>query len=250
MEEKFLSCKCITYGRVKMLEEAIQSFLQQDYPADKCELVIVNDYPLQILEYNHPQIRIFNLHKTFDTIGAKENFATEQCKGEIILQWDDDDIALPNHLQNVNKFFTEESDLLHWHRAVYMDMPIMRSITGVGNSGIVYSKRIWREMGGYPLENAGHDMSFVVKIKSISKNIVFAEPKDEEVSWVYCWGGRGYHLSGAGTDTPDRPSIIQRHGAYIESERLKGNIPIGIIKLNPHWNFDYTQKLKDLINVG
>ena len=65
MEEKFLSCKCITYGRVKMLEEAIQSFLQQDYPADKCELVIVNDYPLQILEYNHPQIKIFNLHKTF-----------------------------------------------------------------------------------------------------------------------------------------------------------------------------------------
>jgi len=248
MIEQFLSCKMLTYGRVSMLEEQIQSFLQQDYPADKCELVIINDYPLQILEFDHPQVRIFNLHQTFLTIGEKENFATEQCKGEVILQFDDDDIALPNHLQNVNKFFTEGSDLLHWHRAIYMDMPIMRSITGVGNSGIVYSKKIWREMGGYPLENAGHDMTFVVKIKSISKNIIFAEPKDEEVSWIYCWGGRGYHCSGQGTDTPNRPNIIQRHSAYIESERLKGNIPVGIVKLSPHWNFDYQEKLRQLIN--
>jgi hypothetical protein len=103
-------------------------------------------------------------------------------------------------------------------------------------------------MGGYPLENAGHDMTFVVKIKSISKNIIFAEPKDEEVSWIYCWGGRGYHCSGQGTDTPNRPNIIQRHSAYIESERLKGNIPVGIVKLSPHWNFDYQEKLRQLIN--
>ena len=99
MSEKFLSCKCITYGRVNTLQESLQSFLQQDYPADKCELVIVNDYPLQKLIFNHPQVRIFNLDKTFDTIGAKENFATEQCKGDVMLQWDDDDLAMPNHLQ-------------------------------------------------------------------------------------------------------------------------------------------------------
>ena len=244
----FISAKCITYGRVDFLEEQLQSFLQQDYPKDLCELVIVNDYPLQKLIFEHPQVRIFNLDKTFDTIGAKENFATEQCKGDIIAQYDDDDIALPNHLSNIAKYFIPGSDLLHWNRAVYMDVPKIKDIIGVGNSGIIYSRKIWKQLGGYPLENAGHDMSFVVKIKSISPNIVLAYPPDDEVSWIYCWGGRGYHLSGAGTDTPDRPNVIQRHSSYIESERKKGNVPTGDIILKPHWNHDYCQILKDFIN--
>jgi len=46
----FISCKCITYGRVSTLEEAIHSFLIQDYPKDRCELIIVNDYPKQKLD--------------------------------------------------------------------------------------------------------------------------------------------------------------------------------------------------------
>ena len=63
MEYKFISAKCITYGRVGVLEEAISSFLQQDYPQDKCELIVVNDYPLQKLElpFDVPNIKIYNL---------------------------------------------------------------------------------------------------------------------------------------------------------------------------------------------
>ncbi len=243
-----LSAKCITYGRVEFLEESLHSFLIQEYDGPK-EMVIVNDYPLQKLIFDHPDVRIINLDYTFDTLGKKENFATEQCKGEVIMQWDDDDLAMPNHLSNVKKYFVEGSDLLHWHKAIFMDAPLIRSICGVGNSGIVYSKKVWREMGGYPIENAGYDMSFVVKIKSISDKIVFADPSDEEASWVYVWGGRGYHCSGAGTDTPDRPNIIQRHSDYIDSLRRQSLIPTGDVHLQPHWKHDYKQKLKDFINA-
>jgi hypothetical protein len=79
-----ISCKCITYGRVESLEESILSFLQQEYAGPK-ELIIVNDYPKQKLFFKHPQIKIFNINKTFDTIGDKENFAVKQCSGEIIV---------------------------------------------------------------------------------------------------------------------------------------------------------------------
>lgn len=248
MELPFLSCKMITYGRVDMLEEALQSFLLQDYPADKCELVIVNDYPLQKLIFPHPQVRIFNRDEMFPTLGDKENYATSCCKGDIICQYDDDDIALPNHLQNVAKYFVEGSDLLHWNRAMYFNMPKLEAITGVGNSGIVYSKSIWNKLGGYPLENAGYDMSFVLAIKHASNNIVLAYPPDEEVSWGYVWGGRGYHCSGQGTDTEDRPNILQRHSAHIEGLRQRGLIPTGDIILQPNWKFDYSQMLKDYVN--
>ena len=49
MNLPFISAKCVTYGRVSLLEEAIESFLKQDYPNSRCELVIVNDCPIQRL---------------------------------------------------------------------------------------------------------------------------------------------------------------------------------------------------------
>lgn len=250
MEYPFISCKMITYGRVEFLEESLNSFLLQDYPADKCELVIVNDYPMQKLKFDHPQVRIFNLDKTFDVIGEKENFATEQCKGEIICQWDDDDLAMPWHLKNVAKYFVPGSDLLHWHKGVFMNMPQISAITGLGNSGIVFSKKMWKQLGGHPLENAGYDATFVYNIRlQKGANIVLAEPPDEEVSWVYVWGGRGYHMSGMGTDTPDRPNVVRRHSDHVESLRKDGKIPTGDVELNPHWKYDYPLMLKNYINV-
>ena len=246
MKHPFISCKCITYGRVDMLEEAIQSFLQQDYPGNK-ELVIVNDYPLQKLVYNHPEIKIFNLDETFSTIGDKENFAIENCSGELIAVWDDDDIALPNHLSNIAKFWKEDTNILHWARGVYFNEPDITEITFIGNSGIVYSKKIWETIGKSPIENAGGDMTLIERIHKHG-NVVMACPADNEVSWFYMWGGRGYHQSGQGHDVPGKPNVIERHSIHIETLRAAGKIPTGEIILNPHWNKDYSVKLLEFIN--
>jgi len=248
-EYKFISCKTITYGRVDMLEEAIESFLKQDYPKDRCELIIVNDYPLQTLIYDHPNIKIYNLKETFKTIGEKENYAIERCSGELIAVWDDDDVAMPNHLKNINKQWKENTNIIHWATGVFYNEPKITSIQGIGNSGIVYSKKVWEKIGKSPIENAGGDMTLVNKIHSLGKQyVVDAVLPKEEASWFYMWGGRGYHQSGQGTDTPDRPNIIQRHSDYIESLRLKKLIPTGDINLNPHWNKDYKQMLQTYVN--
>ncbi len=242
----FISCKMITYGRVEFLEESLYSFLAQDYPIDKCELIIVNDYPLQKLEFSYPNLKIFNLDETFKTIGEKENFATKQCKGEIICQWDDDDLALPNHLKNVAKFFIPGSDLLHWDIGVFMNMPIIEfNDRPLGNSGIVFSKTIWKKLGGHPIENAGYDMTFVMNIRKISKNIVYAKPPIKEASWIYVWGGRDYHMSGGGAETADRPNVVIRNAQHVEKRRKRGEIPTGVIKLNPNWKYNYVKMLQE-----
>ena len=243
---KSISCKCITYGRVDLLEEALYSFLNQEYYGDY-ELVIVNDYPLQKLHFDHPRVKIFNLDNTFDTIGEKENFAVSQCQYDIVAVWDDDDIAMSNHLSNIDKYFVDDSDLLHWQKGILFDSGEITAITSLGNSGIVYSKKIWKQLGGHPKENAGYDMSFVISILNNSKNIVFASPPDDEVSWFYYWANRSYHMSGLGADTPDRPNVIQRHSEHIENLRLQGSIPTGDIYLNPRWKQDYYQKLKSFL---
>jgi glycosyltransferase involved in cell wall biosynthesis len=250
MEYKFISCKCVTYGRVDLLEEAIQSFLKQDYPADRCELIIVNDYPLQTLVYDHPNITILNMPKTFTTIGDKEQYATYMCAGDIICQWDDDDIALPNHLSNVNKYFTDETNILHWKNGIFYNEPDITAITFVGNSGIVFRKSAWEAIGGHPLENAGYDMTFIESLNAYGGR-TFAEPPKPEASWIYRWHMSSadlYHQSGMGTDVPGRPNILERHSQHIEILRLKGRIPTGEIKLKPYWRQDYVQLLKDFIN--
>jgi len=247
MTYPFISAKCITYGRVDTLEESIYSFINQDYSGKK-EMIIVNDYPLQKLIFDHPEVKIYNLDQTFKTIGEKENYAMSKCSADIICQWDDDDIALPNHLSNVATYFNETTDLLHWHRGVYFNNDQITAITGLGNSGIVFSKKIWEKLGGHPLENAGYDMTFVMNIRTtVPENVVFAAPSDENVSWFYMWGGRSYHMSGAGTDTPDRPNAIERHSSHIEYLRQKGIIPTGDIELNPYWKQDYKKLLNDFV---
>ncbi len=57
-----ISAKCITHGRVHLLEEALNSFLLQDDPEDT-ELVIVNDYSHQRLIFDHPRVKIYNLYR-------------------------------------------------------------------------------------------------------------------------------------------------------------------------------------------
>jgi hypothetical protein len=229
-----------------MLEEALHSFLQQDYPADKCELVIVNDYPLQKLRFNHPQVRIHNMDFTFSVIGEKENYATDICNGDIICQWDDDDVALPNHLQNVAKLFTDDVNILHWKTGVYYNEPNITDVTWIGNSGIVFRKSAWEAIGGHPLENAGYDMSFVENLHR-NGGVLFAEMPKEDASWFYMWGGRGYHMSGQGHDTPGKANVVQRHSLYVENLRIRGKIPTGEIHLSPNWKKNYTQMLKDFL---
>ena len=67
MSNPLISCKCITYGRTNLLEEAVHSFLIQEYNGPK-ELIIVNDYPLQTLIFNHPEVKVINTDTTFPTI--------------------------------------------------------------------------------------------------------------------------------------------------------------------------------------
>ena len=252
-ELPFISAKCITYGRVELLEEAIESFLKQEYPAERCELIIVNDYPLQTLIYaERPNITIINFDETFKTIGDKEQYATSLCQGDIICQWDDDDIALPNHLQNIAKYFTDEINILHWQNGIFYNEPNITDITWIGNSGIVFRKRAWEAIGGHPRENAGYDMTFIERLHTYKpEGRLFALPPKEKASWMYRWGMASanlYHQSGMGHDVEGKPNIIERHSAHIEKLRQQGKIPTGNIYLKPHWNKDYIQLLTNFIN--
>lgn len=242
-----ISCKCITYGRIETLEESVYSFINQKYKGKK-ELIIVNDYPKQKIFFNHKDVKIYNMDFTFDCIGRKENYALSKCNYDIIAVWDDDDIGLSNHLDNIVKFFTDDFDLLIWKKGIFYNDGAIAGILNISNSGMVYRKSKLKKAGGVPILNAGYDIELVHRLRSVNSQYLEAAPIDSELSWIYYWGNRSYHMSGQGLDSNNEENIIQRHKQYIESERLKGNIPTGHIRLEPKWKLDYEKQLREYIN--
>jgi hypothetical protein len=243
---KKISAKCITYGRLEWLQESLHSFLLQEGNYDS-EMIIVNDYPLQKFEFNHPKVKIYNLDSTFNTIGEKENFAMSKCSGDIIIQWDDDDIAMKHHLNNVNKYFIEDTTLLRWGKGVFYNHPNITAITSLGNSGYVFSREAFNKIRGYPIENAGYDKTFINNLSQLDKFIT-ANPPDNEVSWFYRWAGGDYHLSGLGDDKEGQPNIIARNAEHVEKRRKNGLVPTGNIQLKPNWRYNYQKMLNNYVN--
>lgn len=96
-----VSCFCLTYGRHRILEEAIQSFLQQDYAGPR-EMIVLNDYADQTLAFDHPEVQVINLPRRFRTLGEKLNAAVALASHDLLFVWDDDDIYLPHRLRDVS----------------------------------------------------------------------------------------------------------------------------------------------------
>ncbi len=103
---------CLTYRRPDLLEEALQSFLMQDYSAEK-ELIILNDEPEQVLQFKHPQVIIKNMSARAPDLATKYNFAASLATGQMIVPWDDDDVYLPHRFSTIaarqqgNLWFTD-----------------------------------------------------------------------------------------------------------------------------------------------
>ena len=64
-----ISVLTLTYQRHHLLEEAIQSFLLQDYKDG--EMVIINDSPRTHYTFDHPQVKIYNLTERFENLSKK-----------------------------------------------------------------------------------------------------------------------------------------------------------------------------------
>jgi glycosyltransferase involved in cell wall biosynthesis len=107
----FVSCICLTYNRAPnhlyLIGEAVESYLRQTYPADRSQLLILNDTPEQVLTVRShdtryfppgdhiPGIHVLNIPWRFRTLGEKYLAAMGLAQGDILMWWDDDDISLP-----------------------------------------------------------------------------------------------------------------------------------------------------------
>lgn len=239
-----ISCLCRTYGRTRLLEESVQSFLLQDFPGPK-ELIILNDLDAQELRFSHPDVTIVNVTKRCPTLGDKCNALIELARFDVLAPWDDDDIYLPSRLSTSlarlkDGFFKPRSAFfLHQDQIIGIQRNLFHAQS-------LYEKALWQNVGGYPSTNVGEDTLFETRLRTQFGSSP-SELLPSELFYIYRWRDVG-HVS----DTRTQDAGLDNYESFDQHVRNQieiGEEPEGVVELKPAWRTDYLWKAR-LYNMG
>jgi len=234
-----ISAICPTFRRPELLEEAIQSFLMQDYAGEK-ELIIVNDEKEQTLVFDHPQVKIFNLNERAPSLADKYNYAVSLASGDMITPWDDDDIYLPNRLTTIaNNTFGGMwySDYMFTDR-VEGELALT---TGKIHVNCAYSARMFIQFCAYQDKpNRTFDFVMLNKLRATRKNC--GQPLNDTAypSFIY----RKCSIKSVNHSSLFNPDAEVQNAEYLEKCALSKT---GEIVLMPHWKRDWMGMAKAAI---
>jgi len=232
-----VSCMCLTYGRPHVLEEAIGSFLLQDYEGEK-ELIVLNDLPDQELAFDHPEVKIINVKKRFRGMGEKRNACAALCSHDLLFVWDDDDICLPWRLSFCAQKLGEGRRFFKPARSFFLSKgEISGPEPNVFHASACWQRSLYDEVGGYPhTQGAGEDIAIEAKFVEALKGVPLSDVLPVEANfYIYRWiGTNSYHLSAFGD-----PSDYRMVADYVSQQQVSGDIATGRVLLKPHWKIDY-----------
>jgi|GEM_PF-1364508 len=207
-----ISCVMPTFGRPSLVNESIALFLQQDYPHK--ELVIVNDCPGQILSCEIPGIRVFNYRPKFKTLGEKRNATARHAHGDILANWDDDDVYLPWHLTTIYEsmwltgahFFRPAQFLAYWGEESLHDNYTKPDWNA--HASIAISRTLWEGVGGYPTDSDCTGTSFLKQAHEwLGESFVSLPVEIEKRSFILrgCSPFRHLNISGGSAELDRTP---------------------------------------------
>lgn len=241
-----ISCLCLTFARPELLEEAIQSFLNQDYAGEK-ELLILNDFHLQNITIDHPEISVINLPRKVNTLGEKRNMAAALSSGEVLFPWDDDDISLPFRVSQSIDFLIKENTeyykpttAFNWNNG---------QIDNIGENNFhaqcCYTRELFNK-ALYGVMGSGEDQEFDAKVARILNKKISTVVLPHENFYLYRWAGTGsYHIS-----VINNQGGISAEDLLLQQQTAKAKvneIPSGQIFLTPNWKIDYQAQANNFI---
>lgn len=235
-----VSCYCPTFGRIHCLEEAVESFLRQDYKGPK-ELVILNDRDDQNIIFDHPEVKIFNMPYRITPIGAKFNTLVSLCEGNVLFCWDDDDIYLPHRISY--SLERMKDGVYHTTDAFFeKSAKNIEASSNMFHSTHAISTKLFNDIGGYrEYDKCSVDVDLKSDITRKLKREYSTPTPVSERFYIYRWSTVGtYHLSGWGGSHAD---VSKSTEAVVEGEKARGKVPTGDIVLKPKWSYEYTEYL-------
>lgn len=222
-----ISVLTITYKRPHLLEEAMESFLQQGVVG--AEMVIVNDNIEVDYVYDHPSIRIFNLKERFPSIAAKLEWGYKQCQNHYVYRLDDDDLLAPWALENVKQDILNNPGYeIYRSRGMYffVNNEFQKEDSNI-NNGNVYSKS-YLDRIKFPDKSGDEDADITFMHKA---NIYQSKLKH---SMIYRWGMGTLHISGMGIQPNE--VILAKADEMLDDTK-------GTIVLQPKFLNDYYEQI-------
>ena len=233
---KSVSCLCPTFARTALLEEAIESFLRQDY-AGPSELIVLNDFDRQTLRFHHPRVRVVNTSR-YETLGEKRNAMVEMSGGELLLTWGDDDIHLPHRISRMVEALGDGPMCMEgWHFCSYAGKMMLNRFSTSG--AMICTRSAFHSVKGIPHEDVGEDQSFSRRIRKHFGLPTIPMATENPAFW-YRWSGTDRpHISAHGPDAQGKPKAYTLMHAYALAMVAKGTEPSEEIELHPCWRGDH-----------
>ena len=120
MTNPFVSVLCPTYERQRLLPVLIQQYIDQDYPAERRELLILDDSATRSRDFdsknrfqkcsNDKSIRYEHVTSKMP-IGQKRNWLLNKARGDIIVWMDDDDVYTKDRISKSVRVLTSDSSI-------------------------------------------------------------------------------------------------------------------------------------------
>ena len=234
-----ISAICVTYARVSRLQEAIAAYLNQEIAlCDDCELVVLNTCPQQTLTGDFPHVRIINLTERPKSLGEARNIAIEAVTGDVCVIWDDDDVALAGHLRAYAETFgaNPDCDWVLLAEQFYAERDRIIATSPGACHMLAFTKKAWRDVGGYPPIGSGEDRVLTSAISQKFKGVKITLPTP---TYIYGWDNSVYHSSGMGNDRPGQKPLHDQIEQDFIQRRREGREPVGKILLKPALKQDY-----------
>lgn len=187
-----ISCVINFYGRINLLEGILYSLVQQDFPKDNFEVILVEDRGgteegKNMAEYfsNSLNIRYYNITENFGLMGYSRNFGLSKTKGQFILFLDDDTVILQRNFLStlVNTFKSIKTDAIIPHGnasyALLKDKYDFHDPYYPTSRCMAYRRSVLKELGGFVSEIIGQeDVEFVIRY--IASGKTFTQSSDLE----------------------------------------------------------------------
>ena len=197
-----VTCVMPTYNRRRFVEQSIRLFMAQDYP--RRELVIVDDGEDRIADLipaDSPVRYVPLRHRA--TIGYKRNVAVERSRGEVVVQWDDDDWYGPSRLRHqLTPFVAGRAEMSAIRQSWLVDLnrsQFFRRHTGpdglipsLAAGTLAMTVNLWRRCGRYPNASKREDVTMLVRaldagasVEGVDNDGIYVYVRHDTNSWSF-----------------------------------------------------------------
>lgn len=231
-----VTCFCPYHGRNWLVFEAVESFRRLKLDGIRAELLILNDCTEQRLLCSVPNVRIVNSDVQFRTLSEKWNAGVEMARGRWIAPWDDDDIVLPNRIeQSVSSIGDAPMYVNMWVWSMCHKRGVIDQIGRAWLCNGLFRRDAFLNAGGNDPDEWNDKSTFnKLKVNAVWQR----DPDYDQIHYVYRWAGE-MHDSGHSNKAEER--VIRFRKSVLSDQRFVS----GDHEIIPWWSMDYELAVAD-----